>query len=126
MRKMLVSLFKYIISGSIAFIVNITIFWLLINMTNIWYLSAATISFSISLSISFILHKNFTYKDRTIIRYKKILLFYTTNIINVIVNSVFLYVFVEFLELNKIISLIISNIIISIYSYIIYKKIIFK
>jgi putative flippase GtrA len=117
---------RYIFVGGIGFLINISIFWMLINYTSIWYIHSAIISFILSTFIGFNLHRVITYSDKTKINSKKIIYYYVLNIVNIIINALLIFVFVEYLNVIKVFSLIISNILISIYSYFIYKKLIFK
>ena len=112
--------------GGTGFLANITMFWLFIHYTSIWYIYASVLSFSISTLIGYILHKNFTYKDETDTNSKKIIYFYLLNTFNILANALLMFILVDLLSIEKMISLIISNILISVYSYIVYKKIIFK
>lgn len=125
MKKKLFNIFRYIFSGGISFLINVSIFWILINNTDISYVISSIISFIISTFSGFILHKLITYRDNRSITNKKISLYYLLNIMNILMNALLIFILVEYFIIEKIYSLILSNIFISIYSYNIYKKIIF-
>lgn len=126
MKKKVFNTLKYIFSGGLGFLINISVFWILVNYTHIWYVLSSIISFLISTFAGFILHKTITYSDKGTITNKKISSYYILNIINILTNALLIYLFVEYLMIEKIWSLIFSNILISIYSFNIYKKLIFK
>ena len=126
MADKLHSAVKYIFVGSIGFLINISIFWILINKIHIWYIYSAIISFILSTLIGFQLHRKITYSCSDKINGNMIIYYYFINIVNIIINTVLIFIFVEYIHILKILSIIISNLLISIYSYIFYKKIIFK
>ncbi len=123
---MLTKIIKYIISGGLGFLSNILIFSILINFTNIWYIYSSIISFILSTLIGFNLHKRFTYTDKSKTKHETVIIYYILNVFNILMNTVLIYIFTEYLGIFKIISLILSSILISIYSFIIYKKYIFN
>lgn len=126
MKNKIINTSKYIFSGGMSFLINISIFWVLINYTIIWYVFAAIISFTLSALIGYILHKNITYSDRTKTSAKKMISYYIFVTANVFINSLIIFTLVESLNMQKILALMMSNLLIAIYSYKIYKKIIFR
>ncbi len=123
---MIINIIKYIFSGGTSFLINILIFWILTKTTNIWYVYASVISFILSTFVGYNLHKKITYIDRSKTEIKTVFVYYILNIINISMNAFLIFIFVEYLNIFKLISLILSNTLISIYSFIIYKKIIFN
>ena len=54
---------KYCVVGGIGFTVNLVIFALLVNVANVHYLVAATISFAVAVTNNFLLNKYWTFDN---------------------------------------------------------------
>ena len=116
---------RYLFSGGVTFLINASIFLVLTEHLNVWYIYSAIIAFAASALAGYFLHKTITYSDKTPTSTGKVIHYYMLNIANVIMNALLLFIFVEYFSILKIIALVISNLLIAVYSYFIYKKIIF-
>ena len=118
---------RYVFSGGMGAVTNIGILFLLTEVLNINYLISGIISFSCSVFISFIFQKKVTFNDQTYEGLKKkFIIFAIIAIINLTINTFFLYSFTEYLGLHYLASQIISGVIIAIWSFFLYKVIVFK
>ena len=52
---------KYCLVGASGFVINLFIFWLMINFAGVHYLVAATVSFAVAVSNNFFLNKYWTF-----------------------------------------------------------------
>jgi putative flippase GtrA len=120
------NMMRYLFSGSIGFVLNIGFFWVLINFTNIWYVFAALISFFFSGLVTYNLHKYITYSNTEKTTIRSLSYFYTINSINIFVNILLIFIFVEYAHSDKNIALTLSSLLIAIYNYVIYKKYIYQ
>ena len=94
----------------------------------IWYIPASTIAFVTSVLFGFFIQKMWTFKEKMDpeTEHLKLIKFYTLAFINATINAYLIYFFVEKVTFGKIESAIISSILISTYSFFLYKKFIFK
>ncbi len=113
---------RYIMAGCTGITINIGIYTLLLTF-GFWYVTAATIAFSIATIVSFLLQKYWTFGNRQ--HGKKVTIQFglhvTVVVFNIIANSFFVFVFVDTLAVNKILSEALSSFIIAIWSYFAYK-----
>lgn len=119
-------LFRYIVSGAAGASVTLSLLFLFTDIFNVWYVYSSMIAYTCAFFVSFTLHKYWTFQNRNLhdihIQFGTFLI---TFLINLTMNSFFIYSFVEFLKLNYLISQIFSAIIIAVASFFIYKHIVF-
>jgi len=118
---------KYIISGGTAAIVNLASLFVLTNFFGVWYLLSAVFAFVLAFLVSYLMQKFWTFGDK---QTDKIMtqapIFFVVQVFNLIVNIVLLYMFVEFFDLYYLLGQILAGGLIAVYSFFIYKLIIFK
>lgn len=87
---------KYLISGGTAAVVDLGLLYLLTDVAGLWYLLSAVIAFVFSLLTSFLLHKFWTFRERSLTRMKKQFIFFTAlALFNLGLNVALMYVLVE-------------------------------
>ena len=118
---------RYIFSGGSAFVCHITILYIFVHYLNVWYLTSTIFAFCFAVMVNYFLQKFFTFNNYS---NKKIHLqfsyFVFSSLFMLGLNTLFMYVFVDIMELWYIFAQIIINIFTAFLSYIIYNKIIFK
>jgi putative flippase GtrA len=90
---------RFIVVGVINTITYYSIYLLLHKLAGLPYLLAHILGFFISLNVSFFLNSYVTYKVKPTI--KKYLYFPLTQVVNMSVSTVLIYVFVEFIHLSS-------------------------
>lgn len=90
---------RFIVVGVINTLSYYSIYLVLHNVVNLPYLIAHLVGFLISLNISFFLNCYVTYRIKPTL--KKYLYFPLTQVVNMSVSTVLIFVFVEFLNLNS-------------------------
>lgn len=117
---------RYLLSGGSAFATGITLLFILVQFFHVWYLLAAVGSFIISVYVSFIMQKFFTFNDygKEKIRQQKAL-YLGIQIFNLSLNTLLMYIGVDVLNMHYIISQILVGGTIAVYSFFIYKHMIF-
>ena len=94
---------------------------------HIWYLTAAFISFCCAAVVSFTLHKYWTFRKHSLKNLtREIALYLAIAIFNSAINGGLLFVFVQWFSIHKLFANIISNSIVALWSFFIYKYITFK
>ncbi len=118
---------KYIISGGTAAFINIFLLYLLIEWIHYPYLRSSVFSFVVSFFVSFILQKFWTFNDNSKDGAKKQLAIYLlVAITNLGVNTLFVYLLVEYIKIWPVWAQIISGASIALYSFFIYKFIFYE
>jgi len=109
--KLLTRILRYITTGGLVVFTDFFFLWFLTSILGIHYLISGTISFTISTTLGYILHRRWTFKGTK----RKLLhgyaYFYTTGVIGIIVTVSLLAVFVETFHFNYLIAKIFSGII---------------
>ena len=117
---------RYLFSGLLAFATNIGLFFIFKNYFHLWYLTASTTAFIVSVLVSFAAQKFITFRDRTTDGvHRQMVSYVIIAVINVLVNGVLVYFLVDVLYLSAMISQVISAAVIAIYSLVLYRVVIF-
>jgi putative flippase GtrA len=90
---------RFVVVGVINTLTYYSIYLVLHNLFSLPYLAAHLIGFVISLNASFFLNCYVTYKIKPTL--KKYLYFPLTQVVNMSVSTVLIFIFVEFLHLNS-------------------------
>jgi len=121
------SIIRFIISGCIATVVNLAILYVLTDIFGIWYLISAVVSFLAAFFVSFSLQKFWTFGDRdTNQLHLQAVKYFIFSSINLVLNTIMIYIFTDFFGIWYILSQIFTAAIIAIESFIIYRFVIFK
>jgi len=119
-------LMRYLISGGSAFITNITSLFILVHFFHMWYLLATVVSFIVSVYVSFMMQKFFTFNDygKEKIRHQQVF-YFGIQIFNLTVNTLLMYISVDLLHIHYIISQIIIASVMAISNFFVYKYLVF-
>ena len=118
---------RYIISGGMAAGTNIGLLFVFVHLCGLHYLIASVIAFFFGLVVSFALQKFWTFADRRITRMlSQLALYIIIALVNLILNTVLVYTFVELFGVWYLLSQALASAIIALYSYFAYQKIIFS
>lgn len=90
---------RFVVVGVINTLTYYAIYLVLHNIFSFPYLFAHIVGFIISLNISFFLNCYVTYKIKPTL--KKYLYFPLTQVVNMSVSTILIFIFVEFLRLNS-------------------------
>lgn len=90
---------RFIFVGVINTLTYYSIYLVLHNLFSMPYLAAHLLGFLISLNVSFFLNCYVTYRIKPTL--KKYLYFPLTQVVNMSVSTVLIFIFVEFLNLNS-------------------------
>lgn len=114
-------IFRYIISGSIAAIVNLFFLYLFTEMFGVWYVISAMISFLISFVVSFSLQKFWTFENRAVDQIRgQILFYFIITVINLGINTSGIFLLVDYVQIHYLIAQIIISALIAIESFVVY------
>jgi len=89
---------RYIFSGSITSLSVFLLLYSLVQILNIWYLTASIVSFYFGIIVSFIMQKFFTFRNHSIKRiHLQFSFFIIFNIFMLGLNTLLMYAFVDLL-----------------------------
>lgn len=121
------TLVKYVIVGLIATGTNLGVLFLFTDILGVWYIYSSVISFIVAVIISFTLQKFWTFNDTGVEKVKQqFVLFVLTALIGLCLNSVLMYIFVEYIGLWYILTQLIVAVFIAIFNFFMYKFFVFK
>ncbi|MCX6753876.1 MAG: GtrA family protein [Candidatus Nomurabacteria bacterium] len=116
--KSVLKVVRFLVSGGIGVIFGFITLYSLTEYVGLWYILSAAITFVLSDVLGFILKKIWVFEDKNIkVIQKQIFLYIILSITYLITNTGLLYVLVEYLQIQYIISQIILTSILSFPSY---------
>ncbi len=119
--------FRYILSGGTAAFVNIGLLYIFTDVFGIWYLFSATLSFLVAFVVSFGFQKFWTFEDHsTDGLHGQAILYLFVALVNLCLNTAFVYMLVEFVHVHYVLAQIISGVVIACESFFVYRKFIFR
>ncbi len=121
-------IFRYLLSGGIAASTDLVLLYVFTDIIGIYYLISTFFAGAIAIAVSFMLQKFWTFSNRLTsarIMTKQLGMHIALSVINIFVNTFFVYVFVEYAGLWYIFAQIVAGGLIAIMSFFIYKKVIF-
>lgn len=117
---------RFLISGFFATGINIAVLYVLVSFAQMWYLPASIIAFLAGFAASFSLQKFWTFRDRSLdIAGQQALVYFLIVAVNLAINTVLVFVFVEWVQLSPILSQVAASAIIAVESYFAYKFFVF-
>ncbi len=118
---------RYIIAGGSAAVINIGLLYVFTEIFHTWYVTSEIIAFAFAFVVSFILQKFWTFEDKSMqLAHQQLLLYFVVAMINLVINALLIYLFVEYLHVHYILSQIIIAALVAIESYFVYQIFIFK
>lgn len=126
-KRRLFLLIRYLFAGGLSFTSNVGLFFVFTTYLGWWYLIASTISFIISVVVSFLAQKYITFRDMSIDGISQQMFQYVLiAIFNVIANAIIVFTLVDLTHLFPVLAQVISAGIIAMWSLFVYKFIIFS
>ena len=118
---------KFIFVGCFVALVQMILLYVFHGLIGLPSLTASTIAFIFSIFTNFLLQKFWTFQDFSIDRTpQQLSIFLLNSFFNLLINFFLIYVFIEKMIINAYIAQAITLILIAIFNFFIYKKIIFK
>ncbi len=118
---------RFVIAGSLGTLANIIILYVFSSVFGLWYIAAGVLSFVLSSGMSFVLQKTWTFKDRSVERvHAKAIKYFAVAAVNLCINTLLLYVFVDYCHIYYLVSQIIASGLIAFESYCVYRAFIFE
>ena len=117
---------RYIISGGSAAVVNILTLYVFTEFFHVWYLFSSVIAVCSAWAVSFVLQKFWTFQNFHLHRAHVQALFHAAlSLFGVLMNTVLLYIFVEYFHLWYNAGQIIAGVLLACMNYFVFKHYIF-
>lgn len=115
-------LFRYGVSGATSTTVNLTLTWGLERL-GVHYIAVVTVAFGLSVIVSFLLQKFFTFANRTVTdTHKQFAWFVVIALVNLAANDSLVYVQYTLLNMKQLVVVeAVASLVIAFYSYFLYK-----
>jgi len=118
---------KFIISGGTAAMANFSSFLFLTKFVSLHYLLSSVLAFIFSAVVSFCLQKIWTFDNQSLDKlHIQFGLYIIMIFFNLIMNTLLVYLFVEYLYFGHFISQVMAGVILAIESFFVFKHVIFK
>lgn len=118
---------KFLITGGIALVVNILFLYFFTELFNIYYITSSILAFFVAVTINFALQKFWTFCSVRGNIYVEAPSFLALQVfVNLFLNTLLLYVFVEYLQIWYLISQVIVSLCLAVVTYLVSKRYIFK
>ena len=117
---------RYLFSGGAAAFVDLGILFVLTHYAKLWYLLSAVIAFLFAFMVSFTLQKFWTFEDHSTDGYGgQIRLYFIISLVNLGLNTLLLYISVDFIGIHYMLSQVFVSGIIAVISFFVYRKFVF-
>jgi glycosyltransferase involved in cell wall biosynthesis len=123
-EKTALQVLRFLISGTIAAIVNFTTFYVLISFGNVWYVLASGLAFLVAFAASFVMLKYWTFHSMEVAKIRRQLpLHFTAAFVNLMFNVGIVYFLVAYGHVWPLFSQIAATAIIAFESFFIFRVI---
>ncbi len=119
---------NYLIAGFLTLIVSISSYAILSKVLHVYYITSNIISWILAVIAAYYLNRKFVFKSTSTKKEKiaEIIKFFKYRILSLIIETILIYLLVDIILINDLISKVIVQIIVIILNYIFSKFLIFK
>jgi putative flippase GtrA len=117
---------RFIISGGTSAVVDLTLLYIFNVTWGIHYLLAAILAFLCAFFVSFTLHKFWTFKSHEVKTRKQVVLYFAASLFGLFLNTLFMYIFVDYFLMHVIVAQILTGGIVAFSSFFISRRYVFK
>ena len=117
---------RFIISGGTSAAVDLILLYLFNSILGIHYLLSSIMAFTGAFSVSFTLHKFWTFKSHKESTHKQVVMYLATSLFGLLLNTFLMYVFVDLIHIMVLLSQIIVGLIVACFSFFLSHRFVFK
>ncbi len=117
---------RYLLSGGTAGVTDLIALYLLNGILGIYYLLSAILAFIMAFFVSFTLHKFWTFKSHEESTHKQVILYFSASLFGLSLNTLLMYIFVDYFHIEVILSQIIVGLLVACFSFFISRNLVFK
>lgn len=118
MNKLLLQIFKFGIVGTVAFIIDYSLLYILTEFLEIHYLVSSIISFVGSLIFNYIASIKWVFNVNRKQTFKEVTIFVILSVIGLFINEIVLYIMTEKFDIYYMISKIVATIVVMIWNFV--------
>lgn len=122
-NKIYPAVVKFITTGCVVAIVQLSTFYLLSKNLPLPYLTTSTLAFIIAFLTNFFLQKYWSFSDISGRVFPQMGLFFANSLINMLVNVVFMFLLVEYAVIPPFFAQVVTMVVLMFYNFLIYRKI---
>lgn len=117
---------RYIIAGGTGAAINIGTLFVLTHFLGVWYLVSSVTAFLVAFFVSFYLQRTWTFQSGGVEnRRRHIALYFLVTVFNLGVNTLIVYLSVEYFHLWYVAAQILAGAIVAVFSFFVYQHLIF-
>jgi putative flippase GtrA len=116
----------YTVIGSFAVLLDLTLFYIFVNLFNIWYILAAALSFTILAIITFYLHKNFSFRHKGGHNKLRFIIFFLIASGSLLFGSLLLYILVDKFKIWYLTAAVLVKLVVVFWSFLMNKYVTFR
>ncbi len=121
------TIIRYVMSGVTSASVNLVTLYYFNNIIKVYYLTASIIAFTVAFFVSLILHKFWTFKDKSTDNiHKQSAMYLLSSLFGLSLNTTLVYFFVSIFHIWVMASQILSGLLVASCTFFISKHIVFK
>lgn len=125
--NLFIQLFRYFVSGGIAFAIDFLLLYLLTDKLQIYYLLSAMIAFSVGLLITYVLSISWIFNKRRLRnRWTELLIFIGIGLTGLLLTYLFMRYFTDSLQLHYLLSKILTTIIVFFWNFVMKRVVLFS
>jgi putative flippase GtrA len=117
---------KFTIAAIFAFILDISLFWLFLNMFIMDYLAATIIAFLIAISIEYFIDRNWSFSDTKTSLRKGYMSYMHLACIGLVAISIFMWIGVDIMKFEPVRTRILIGLIVGIWNYFLNRRFTFN
>ncbi|RXF71822.1 GtrA family protein [Arcticibacter tournemirensis] len=99
-RSLNVQMLKFGITGGSGFVIDMSVTWIFRDFVGINQYGAHAIGFFVAVINNYLINKYWTFRDNSKHSIRQFVFFFALSLIGMALNTIFLYIFVEYLEIN--------------------------
>lgn len=117
---------RFFISGGTSAFVDLVLLYLLNSVLGMHYLTSAILAFIGAFGVSFTLHKFWTFKSHGESAKKQVIMYLGTSLFGLFMNTLLMYVFVDYLNFMVLGAQVIVGLIVAVFSFFLSHNFVFK
>ena len=118
---------RFLFSGGVSAGVDLILLFIFTDIFGWWYLVSAIFAFLIAFGVSFTLQKFWTFQDHSREGvHAQAGIYFFVAVINLALNTLFVYLFVEYIHLHYLLAQIVASLLIACESFFVYQRFIFR
>lgn len=119
MKKLIAQFMKFGVVGVIAFIIDFGVMVFLTEVFHVPYLISTTVAFTVSVIFNYIASMRYVFKRKDdMSRRREFIIFVILSVIGLILNDLFMWVFVDFFFIDYRIAKIITTVLVAIWNFV--------